>query len=100
MGPSHVGRVSASSKLTLAIDIQERHMTAFTIELPDELATAARQAGLLNSQAVVSVMRELVRVRAAHTFTQAISAFSAQPANDSELTPADIQRAIHAARSH
>lgn len=75
-------------------------MTAFTIDLPDELATAARQAGLLNSQAVVSVMRELVKARAARTFTLAMAAFSAQPASESELTPADIQRAIHAARSH
>lgn len=75
-------------------------MTAFTIDLPDELAAAARQAGLLNSQAVVSVMRELVRARASRTFTQAMAAFSAQPANESELTATDIQRAIHAARSH
>ena len=75
-------------------------MTSLTIELPDELANAARQAGLLNSEAVVSVMRELVKARAAHTFTRAMAAFSNQPANDSELTSADIQRAIHAARSH
>ena len=75
-------------------------MTTFTIDLPDELATAARQTGLLNSQAVVSVMRELVKACAARTFTQSMAAFSAQPANESELTPSDIQRAIHAARSH
>ncbi len=75
-------------------------MTSFTIDLPDELAVAAQQAGLLNSQAVISVMRELVRARAAHTFQQAIEAFTTQPANDAELTPQDIQRAIHAARGH
>lgn len=75
-------------------------MTSFTIDLPDELAVAAQKAGLLNSQAVISVMRELVRARAAHAFQHAISTFRTEPTNDAELTPQDIQRAIHAARSH
>ena len=71
-------------------------MTFLTIEPPDKLVNAARQAGLLNSDAVVSVMRELVKERAAHTFTRAMAAFSNQPANYSELTPADTRRTIYA----
>jgi hypothetical protein len=75
-------------------------MTSITIELPDDVAFAAQQAGLLNSSAVSSVLRELVRVRAAAKFRQAITAFTAQPTNDDEINPQDLQNAIHAASRH
>ncbi len=75
-------------------------MTSITIELPDDVALAAQQAGLLSSSTVSSVLRELVRVRAAAKFRQVITTFTAQPTNDAELNPQDLQIAIHAASRH
>jgi hypothetical protein len=79
---------------------QEYPMTSITIELPDDVAFAAQQAGLLNSSAVTSVLRELVRLRAAEKFRHAMTAFTTQPTNDAELSPQDLQNAIHAANRH
>ena len=75
-------------------------MTTITIELPDDVAQSALQAGLLSSQTLASVVRELVRERAARKLQQAIQAFDARPVADSELTPEDIRLAIDAARRH
>jgi Arc/MetJ family transcription regulator len=75
-------------------------MTRITIELPDDVALAAQQAGLLSGSTVSSVVRELVRVRAAKKFSKVMTALTTQPVNDTELSPQDLQTAIHAARRH
>lgn len=75
-------------------------MTTITIELPDDVAQSAQQAGLLSSQTLASVVRELVRERAARELQKAIQGFEVRPLSDSELTPEDIRLAIDAARRH
>ena len=75
-------------------------MTTVTIELPDDVARSAQQAGLLTGQTLASLVRELVRVRAARGLQQAIRTFDAHPVSADELTAADIQLAIDAARRH
>lgn len=75
-------------------------MTAITIELPDDIAQSAQQAGLLSSQNLASVLRELVRQMAAKKLQKAIQAFEGQPVNPHELEAGDIRLAIHAARRH
>ena len=75
-------------------------MTAITIELPDDVARSAQQAGLLASQTLASIVQELVRQTAAKKIEQAFAAFDSNPALPAELSHADIQLAIHAARGH
>lgn len=75
-------------------------MTTITIELPDDVAQSARQAGFLSSQTLASVVRELVRERAQRKLREAMDAFDADPVPADELTPQDIQLAIDAARRH
>ena len=75
-------------------------MTSVTIELPDDVAQSAQQAGLLTGNALAELVRELVRDRAARKLAQAIQTLDRQPVGAGELTPADIQRAIDAARRH
>ena len=57
-------------------------MTTVTIELPDDVARSAQQAGLLTGQTLASLVRELVRVRAARGLQQAIPTFDAHPISD------------------
>lgn len=75
-------------------------MTTVTIELPDDVARSAQQAGLLTGQALASVVRELVRERAAREVRKAADAFDAQPVSQDELSDEDIRLAIDAARRH
>jgi len=75
-------------------------MTSITIELPDDIAQSALQAGLLSSQTLASVVRELVRERATQRLRQAIEVLNENPVTADELTPEDIQSAIDAARRH
>jgi hypothetical protein len=75
-------------------------MTTITIELPDDVARSAQQAGLLSGQTLASIVRELVRDRAARKLQQAIRSFEDHAVNSTELTPNDIQHAIDATRSH
>lgn len=75
-------------------------MTAITIELPDDVARSAQQAGLLASQTLASTVQELVRQTAAKKIVQAFAAFDSNLALPVELSQADIQLAIHAARGH
>jgi Arc/MetJ family transcription regulator len=75
-------------------------MTRITIELPDEIAQSAQQAGLLSGETLASVVRELVRERAARDLQAAPDAFAARPVTNDELTPEDIRLAIDAARRH
>lgn len=75
-------------------------MTTITIELPDDVARSAQQAGLLSSHTLASIVRELVRDRAARKLQQTIQRFDDQPVSAGELTLSDIQHAIDATRSH
>lgn len=75
-------------------------MTTITIELPDDVAKSAQQAGLLSGQALATIVRELVRDRAARKLQQAIRNFDDWPVGVEELTASDIQHAIDATRSH
>ncbi len=75
-------------------------MTTITIELPDDVAKSAQQAGLLSGQALATIVRELVRDRAARKLQQAIRNFDDRPVGVEELTASDIQHAIDATRSH
>lgn len=75
-------------------------MTTITIELPDDVAQSARQAGFLCSQTLASVVQELVRERAERKLRDATDAFDADPVPADELTPRDNQLAIGAARRH
>ena len=75
-------------------------MTSIMIELPDDVAQSARQAGLLGGETLASVVRELVRERALQQLQKAIDAFDARPVTADELTPEGIQHAIDAARRH
>ena len=75
-------------------------MTTITIELPDDVARSAQQAGLLSGQTLAAIVRELVRDRAARKLQQAMRSFDDQAIGADELTPSDIQHAIDATRSH
>ncbi len=75
-------------------------MTTITIELPDDVARSAQQAGLLSSQTLASIVRELVRDRAARKLQQAIRNLDDRPVCATELTLSDIQLAIDATRRH
>ena len=75
-------------------------MTTITIELPDDVARSAQQAGLLSGQTLASIVRELVRDRAARKLQQAIRNFDDRAVGADELTPSDIRHAIDATRGH
>lgn len=75
-------------------------MTSVTIELPDDVAQSALQAGLLTSQTLAGVVRELVRQQAARKLLQTMAAFEAVPLEAGELSLVDIDLAIDAARRH
>ena len=75
-------------------------MTAVTIELPDDIARSAQQAGLLRSDTLGAVVRELVRQRAGQTLEDSVRAFEARPVAADELSVDDIRSAIDAARRH
>ncbi|MDP2371113.1 hypothetical protein [Rhodoferax sp.] len=75
-------------------------MTTITIELPDDVARSAQQAGLLSGQTLAAIVRELVRDRAARKLQQAIRSLDDRAVSADELTPSDIQHAIDATRGH
>ena len=75
-------------------------MTAITIELPDDVARSAEKAGILSSQTIASVVRELVRQSAARTLQQAMRVIDLEPIQPHELSEDDIGLAINAARGH
>jgi Arc/MetJ family transcription regulator len=80
--------------------LREFVMTKITIELPDDVAQSAQRAGLLSGQTLASIVRELVRDRAARKLQQVILNFDDHPVSADELTASDIQHAIDATRSH
>ena len=75
-------------------------MATITIELPDDVAQSAQQAGLLSGHTLATIVRELVRDRAARKLQQAVRSFDDRPVSNDELTTSDIQHAIDATRNH
>lgn len=75
-------------------------MITITIELPDDVAKSAQQAGILSGPTLASIVRELVRERAARMLQQAMRRLDERAVSADELTPGDIQRAIDATRGH
>jgi hypothetical protein len=75
-------------------------MATITIELPDDVARSALQAGLLSGQTLASIVRELVRDRAARKLQQAMRSLDDRTVSADEMTPSDIQHAIKATRGH
>lgn len=75
-------------------------MTSITIELPDDVALSAQQAGLLSGNTLAFIVRELVRDQAARKLQQAVQYFDNNLVSASELSATDIQSAIDAARGH
>jgi hypothetical protein len=74
-------------------------MTTITIELPDDVAKSAQQAGLLSGHTLATIVRELVRDRAARKLQQAIQQFDDRPVGAEELTTRDIQPTLVSKRS-
>jgi len=74
-------------------------MTTIT-KLPDDVARSAQQAGLLSGQTLASIVRELVRDRAARKLQKAMRCLDERAVSAEELTHSEIQHAIDATRGH
>ena len=72
-------------------------MTTFTIDLPDNLAQAARDAGLLNPEAIEIMLRENLRRRAVDGLLTAADRLAA--ANFPPMTLEEIQQEVDVARA-
>lgn len=71
-------------------------MTTLTIDLPDNLAQEARDAGLLNPEAIEAMLRENLRRRAVDGLFAAADKLAA--ANFSPMTMSEIQQEVNAVR--
>lgn len=72
-------------------------MTTLTIDLPDNLAEEAKQAGLLTPNAIESILRETLRHRAVNGLFAAADKLAAD-----KLTPMtinEIQEEVNAVRA-
>jgi hypothetical protein len=67
------------------------------IELPDALAQQAKDAGLLEPNAIAQMVREALVARRAESLVQARAALAANPLPP--MTPEEIQAEIDAYRS-
>ena len=72
-------------------------MTTLTIELPDNLAQEAKEAGLLNPEALESLLRETLRRRAIDELFSAADQLAA--ANFPPMTMDEIQQEVNAVRA-
>ena len=72
-------------------------MTTLTIELPDNLAKEAKDAGLLNSRAIERLIDEAVRREAGKKLLDAMQRL--REANVPPLTEEDIAEEVKAART-
>jgi len=72
-------------------------MTTLEINLPDNLAKEAQQAGLLTPEALEQMVREAIRRRALGELKQAMERMAA--VEGPEMTPDEIQQEINAARA-
>lgn len=72
-------------------------MTTLTIDLPDNLAEEAKQAGLLTPNAIESILRETLRRRAVNGLFTAANKLAA--ANFPSMTMEEIQEEVNAVRA-
>ena len=72
-------------------------MTTLTIDLPDNLAKEAKQAGLLTPNAIESILRETLRRRAVNDLFTAADKLTA--ANFPSMTMEEIQDEVNAVRA-
>ena len=73
-------------------------MTALTIELPDQLAADARDAGLLSSEAIETLLREQLRKRGVDELLDAAERLAATP-DEPVMSLEEIQREVDAVRA-
>lgn len=73
-------------------------MTALTIELPDQLADDARDAGLLSSEAIETLLREQLRKRGVDELLDATERLAATP-DEPAVSLEEIQREVDAVRA-
>ncbi len=73
-------------------------MTTLTIDLPDNLAEEAKQAGLLTPNAIENILRETLRRRAVNGLFSAADKLTA--ANLPPMTMDEIQQEVNAVRAH
>ena len=73
-------------------------MTTLTIDLPDNLAEEAKQAGLLTPNAIETILRETLRDRAVNGLFIAADKLAA--ANFPSMTMEEIQEEVNAVREH
>ena len=66
-----------------------------TIDLPDELASKAQAAGLLNSEAIEKLLREQLRKQAG----QELRAMMDKLSDGTPMTPEEVQAEIEAYRA-
>jgi len=71
-------------------------MTTLTIDLPDKLAQEARDAGLLNPEAIETMLRESLRRQAVNGLFAAADKLAA--ANFPPMTMEEIQQEVNAVR--
>ncbi len=72
-------------------------MTTLTIELPDNLVQEAKDAGLLDPEAIASMLREKLRRRAIDDLFSAADKLGA--ANFPPMTMDEIQQEVNAVRA-
>lgn len=72
-------------------------MTTLTIDLPDNLAQEARDAGLLNPEAIEAMLRKNLRRRAVNGLFAAADKLAT--ANFSPMTMEEIQQEVNAVRT-
>ncbi len=72
-------------------------MTTLIIDLPDNLAEEAKQAGLLTPNAIESILRETLRRRAVNDLLTAADKLAA--ANFPSMTMEEIQEEVNAVRA-
>ncbi len=71
-------------------------MTNVTVSLPDDLAQAARSAGLLRDEAIATLLREAMKKRQVDQLFETMGKLSAL---EPKLTEAEIDAEIAAARA-
>lgn len=72
-------------------------MTTLTIDLPDNLAEEAKQAGLLTPNAIETILRETLRGRAVNGLFTAADKLTT--ANFPPMTMEEIQEEVNAVRA-
>ncbi len=72
-------------------------MTTLTVELPDKLAERAKDAGLLEKEAIETMVREALLRRSADELFDAADRLTSRAG--APMTPDEIQQEVNAVRS-